>query len=245
MTQPTTAGASGGESPYVTFNPSSLLRGEPEVLLSWIDVSTFRRTGQQIALVFLGSGLFGASLGIWRDPLQAIYTGFKLPLILLLTVLGNALVNGMLAPLLGIGITIKTSLSSVLLSFALASTILGAFSPIVLFVVWNLPSASAHTSATSAVHGLLVLILTGIIGFAGVVANFRLRQLLRKLGDESASWRLLLSWLSINLLLGSQISWILRPFVGGADIPITFFVSEPLHGSFFGAVWDAVQSLLH
>src|SRR5882724_9880058 len=140
MNEPNDAEVLAQTRPVGSLDLSALLRGEADVLLNWIDVSTLRRTWQQIMLLILGSGVFGASLGIWRDPLQAIYTAVKLPLILLLTVAGNALVNGMLAPLLGASVSMRTSLAAVLLSFALASAVLGAFSPIILFIVWNMPS---------------------------------------------------------------------------------------------------------
>ena len=41
-------------------------------------------------------------MGSWASPLQSLYAGIKLPLVILLTTLGNGLLNGMLAPLLGL-----------------------------------------------------------------------------------------------------------------------------------------------
>ena len=57
-----------------------------------------------VLAIVVGAGLYGAVMGCWRDPLQAVYTGIKLPLVILLTTLGNGLLNGMLAPLLGLNI---------------------------------------------------------------------------------------------------------------------------------------------
>ena len=72
-----------------------------------------------------GAGLYGAAMGWWRDPLQALYTGIKLPLVILLTTLGNALLNGMLAPLLGLNVTFRQSLGAILMSFAVTSVVPG------------------------------------------------------------------------------------------------------------------------
>ena len=63
-----------------------------------------------IAVIFVGAGSYGAAIGYWRDPLQAGYTAIKFPLVILLTTLGNALLNGMLAPLLGLNIGFRQSL---------------------------------------------------------------------------------------------------------------------------------------
>lgn len=56
-----------------------------------------------VAIIFGGTAMFGAAVGSWRDPMQALYTAINFPLIVLLTTFGN----GMLAPLLGIGPTLN------------------------------------------------------------------------------------------------------------------------------------------
>jgi len=60
-----------------------------------------------LVVIVIGAGLFGAAVGSWRDPLQSLYTAIKLPLILLLTSLGNGLLNAMLAPLLGVNLSLR------------------------------------------------------------------------------------------------------------------------------------------
>ena len=62
-----------------------------------------------------------------------------MPLIILLTTLGNAILNAMLAPLLGLNLGLRQSFLAILMSFAIASAILGAFSPLAAFMIWNLP----------------------------------------------------------------------------------------------------------
>src|SRR5947207_881740 len=102
-----------------------------------------------VASIILGAGFYGAAIGSWRDGWQALYTGVKLPLVILLTTLGNGLLNGMLAPLLGLNTTFRQSLLLVLMTFAVASLILGALSPVAWFLIWNTPPLTAATRATS------------------------------------------------------------------------------------------------
>src|SRR6185369_17688146 len=140
------------------------------------------------------------------------FVAIKFPLIILLTVIGNALINGMLAPLLGLNIPFRQSFAAILMSFVIASAVLGAFSPIVAFMVWNAPPISSAL-AQGASYSFIKLVHVLVITFAGVVGNGRLFQLLVQLdGNRRVAWRVLLAWLGGNLFLGSQLCWILRPF---------------------------------
>ncbi|HEY8751005.1 MAG TPA: hypothetical protein VIM11_23675 [Tepidisphaeraceae bacterium] len=48
-------------------------------------------------------------------------------------------------------------------------------------------------------------------------------------------------WVIVFGLVGSQMGWILRPFIGAPDAPVSFFRSR--EGSFFQAVFDKVEDL--
>jgi hypothetical protein len=48
-------------------------------------------------------------------------------------------------------------------------------------------------------------------------------------------------WVIVFGLVGAQMSWVLRPFVGNPDQPFTFF--RPRESHFFQAVWDALVNL--
>ena len=106
---------------------STLLRGEADTLVGWAAQFDSRRLAVHLAVIVAGAGLYGAAIGWWRDPWQALFVAIKFPLILLLTALGNALLNAMLAPLLGLNIGFRQSLLAILMSFAVAAAILGAF----------------------------------------------------------------------------------------------------------------------
>ncbi len=49
-------------------------------------------------------------------------------------------------------------------------------------------------------------------------------------------------WMVVFGLVGAQMSWVLRPFVGNPDQPFTWFRAR--ESSFFQAVYEAVQRLL-
>lgn len=223
-----------------SFSLNALLRGEVELLAGWIARWTMGQTMRQALIIAAGAGAFGAAMGSWRAPEQALWSAVKLPFILLATATGNALLNGMLAPLIGVNLRLRESFAAVLTSFSLVAVILGALSPLMGFLVWNLPRPVPGATVAVAAHSVMVLTLVGMIAFAGVTANVRLLQLLRRLGGGMApAWRLLLAWLTVNLLLGSQLSWIARPFIGRADEPVRFLDPQALSGNFFEEVLRA------
>lgn len=222
-----------------------LLRAEPTQLSTWLSPCRTQRLLWCLGLVVVGAGLYGAVMGSWREPLQALYTGIKLPLVILLTTLGNALLNAMLAPLLGLNFTFRQTLMVVLMTFTIAAVMLGAFSPIAAFVVWNTSPLTAATRLTSPEYGLLQLTLVLFLAISGVTGNACLEPLLRQWsGSVASARRVLVAWLGVNLLLGSQICWVLRPFIWDPARSVEFLGPEYLRGSFYETVFEAVRRLV-
>jgi len=253
---------------------AALLRGEAAALTAWTADWQTLNCARDVGLIVLGAGLFGAALGCWRDPWQALFAGLKLPLILLFTATGNALLNVMLAPLLGLHIAFRQSFLAMLASFALAAAILGAFSPLAAFVIWNAPPL-AEGANNSTTHAAILLLLVVVIAFAGIAANVRLLQLLRSLAGQASSQsgatherggrqvvghatgqagsrshsgpalRVLFAWLAANLFFGSQLSWILRPFIGSPNLPVEFLRTDAFNGNFFESVFRSAVRLFN
>ncbi|GDY22173.1 hypothetical protein LBMAG56_35200 [Verrucomicrobiota bacterium] len=68
-----------------------LLRGETAAVAPWTEAPAPARVALWLAVTIGGSAAFGAAMGWWRAPEQALYTATKLPLVLLFTALGNTL----------------------------------------------------------------------------------------------------------------------------------------------------------
>ena len=224
-----------------------LLRGEAAPISAWTEQWNRRRLAVCLAVIVVGAGLYGAAMGYWRAPQQAFYVAIKFPLIILLTTFGNALLNAMLAPLLGLNISLRQSFQAVLFSFTIASAILGSFSPLAAFLVWNAPPLSASAAELSTgTYSFIQLTHVGVIAFAGVTANLRLAQLLQHLsGNSRIARRVLLAWLAGNLLFGSQLTWIMRPFIGAPGLPVQFVRATAFKGNFYETVFHALLRLLN
>jgi hypothetical protein len=223
-----------------------LLRGEPDALLNWVRDSGAKQIGRAVLLIILGTGVYGASMGCWRAPSQALFVAIKFPLIILLTTAGNALLHAMLAPLLGLKISLHQSLSAMLLSFTIAAALLASFSPLVFFLVWNCPPMSPSSVAGRLNYNLILLLHVGLIALSGCIANLRLASLLAELsGNAMVARRVLVAWLAGNFFLGSQVSWILRPFIGSPDLAVQFLRNNALHGNFYETVFNSFIHVLN
>lgn len=220
-----------------------LLRGETQVIAGWSQRPLAGRYVLHLAVIILGAGLYGAAMGGWRAPEEALFVAIKFPLIILLVTFGNALINGLLAPLLGLNIRFRESFSAILMSFTVTSAILGAFSPIMAFIIWNSPAMSANL-ANQSTYCLILLAHVGVIALAGAAGNLRLFELLRHWSpSERIATRVLTIWLMGNLFLGTQLTWILRPFIGSPKLPVQFLREDAFHGNFYETVLHSFQQI--
>jgi hypothetical protein len=193
---------------------SDLLRGDAGRLAACPGAERLGRGLGWVALIVVGSGLFGAAIGWWRSGTQAVYTGLKFPLVILATTVLNTLINALLAPLLGLDLRFRQCFEVVLGTFTTAAAILAAFSPLVVFLVLNVPRLEPGTVIPVEAYRGVQLTEVSLIAFAGIVAHARLARWLTLLsGDRAVARRVLLAWLATNLLLGSQATRIRREFL--------------------------------
>jgi hypothetical protein len=61
---------------------------------------------------------------------------------------------------------------------------------------------------------------------------------------ERIARRVLLAWLAVNLFLGSQLTWIARPFIGAPQLPVVFLRDTAFQGNFYENVFHTVLNLL-
>jgi hypothetical protein len=218
-----------------------LLRGDPQRLAASLAASDLRAIFEYLLIIAIGSGLYGFTIGIWRAPLQSVYTAIKFPLLIFLTCAGNGLANGMLAQILGSGLSFRQTTVAILMSFAIAAIILAGFSPITIFIWYNAPPLGSPAAAAG--HSVMLLTHVFVIAFAGITANRRLLTLLTNISGGRTGQAVFLSWLAGNLFLGAQLAWNLRPFIGHPSLAIQFLRDDPLRGNFYEAVGHAVKTL--
>ncbi len=221
-----------------------LCRGDSDQIVQWLDEPDVRWLAMCAAVIAAGCALYGGVVGLWRAPAQAVYTGVKMPLLIFLTCGANALLNGMLAQVLGSGLGFRQTSLAILMSFTISSVVLASLSPVAFFIYWNTPPPSA-SGVPGAAHSVMILGNVLFIAYAGLEANQRLLRLLkRRCPDTKIARRVFWSWLAGNLFLGAQISWILRPFIGSPLLAVQFLRDNPFHGNFYETVFNAIRNTI-
>lgn len=221
----------------------ALCRGDAAQIAPWLEERDSRWLWICALTILLGCGLYGGVVGLWRAPIQAVFTAIKMPLLILLTCGANALLNGILAQVLGSGLGFRQTSLVILMSFTIAALVLAALSPVALFIQVNAPPLDSASRGTG--HSIVLLTDVFFIAYAGIVANRRLLRLMVHLCPTPAiATRIFWSWLAGNLFLGAQLSWVLRPFIGSPGIAVQFLRNDPLRGNFYEAVFRALKHLL-
>lgn len=222
----------GAERSNFRARTHDLLLGVEGCAATWIARDSWRGVLEPACLIVLGGSAYGAAMGAWRAPLLAAYVAIKLPLLLLATACVDALVNGLWARRFGFELGFAQSLRAVLASFALAAIILGALAPVVLFFALALAGPDDASGRTA--HDLLGVGHVVFIALAGTIAVARQKRWLAESQPTLHNAHVLAGvWLTVNLLVGAQISWNLRPWFGTPGLDVAFLRPDPFDGTFY------------
>lgn len=193
----------------------------------------------------LGAAVYGVVFGLWRSPLQAVYAGLKLPLLLAVLMLTTTAANAVFAKLVGTELDLQQSACCSLLGMAILAVILASVSPVSLLFVTQVESHGESLvgvfgpEAARALQQAQWLLATHVvvIGVAGLIALGKLRNLLTVLaGSRELGLRLFWIWLAVQALAGTQLSWILRPYLGKPGLEVQLLRPDAFQGSFIEEV---------
>ena len=213
-----------------------LCQGRIERLRGWLEHPTGARLAACAVAIVAGCACYGFTLGFWRAPEMGLFVAFKLPLLIALTLLTNGLINGMLAMVLGSGLTFRQTLMAMLMSFAIFSMIAGALSPVALAFVWSAPGPGEPGAGQA--YSRILLTHTLIIAFAGITAFRRFLPVVRVVATTQWAANLVFTaWLAGNFFVGAQLSWNLRPFFGQPGRAVTFLRPDWNRSSFYESIY--------
>jgi hypothetical protein len=194
--------------------------------------------GLSAAVVVLGSAAYGFTFGLWRSPLLACYVAIKLPLLLVTTTSLVMLLNWIVAQLMASGLGFWQVAALTYRAMATASLVLASIAPVAAFLAIGCPPPRPHHDLS---HNVLLLIHIAFVACAGVYGNSAvLRGLTRLCRRGTPIARLYSFWLASNVLVGCQLAWILRPFLGSPNYPVAFLRSDALEGNFFEFVFMTI-----
>ena len=196
------------------------------VLVNADNVLRRRRTTQAdsrtilslIGLVVTFGTLYGAAMGSFGGlrgdgALQIIYSGFKVPFLLLATFALSLPSFYVVNSLMGLRRDFAEAIRALVATQAGLSVILAALAPFTLF--WY-ASVDKYSDA--------VLFNAMMFAISSVSAQWILRDYYQPLIRRNPSHRWMLrTWLVVYAFVGIQMGWILRPFIGDPSSPVQFF----------------------
>ncbi len=174
-----------------------------------------------VILVIVCGFLYGAVMGTYSGLAagrfhQLLYSGLKVPLLLLVTFLlclPNFFVINTIA---GLREDFGHALRALIGTQSCITVVLAGLSP--LTVVWYLSSGD---------YRLALLFNALMFGIASAAAQVVVRRYYGPLIRRSRRHRQLLRvWFVLYTFVGIQMAWVLRPFIGDPDQPVAFFRAE-------------------
>jgi hypothetical protein len=187
-----------------------------------------------VAAILLCGSLYGAFMGTYAcdspERLKMVaYAAVKVPLLVLATTalcLPGFFVFNTVA---GLRDAFARALRAILAGQAGSAVALASLGPLIRIVY---SSGVSHRWALLANSALFTLATLG--GHMVLLRQYR-----RLVGEEPRHRLMLRLWLGMYAFVGTQLGWMLRPFVGAPGLPVTFFRDEP-----FSNAYVAIAQLL-
>jgi hypothetical protein len=199
------------------------------------DLAAGRRLGRLwltlVAVLLPAGGLYGVVLGGWHGGALSLFVALKLPLVLLGTSALTMLFNAFVASLFGLSLRFGQVAVLTLFALAVASLLLASLAPIAWFFTLSVPEPSTAARGT---HNLLYLLHTTFVGACGLAGTAVLWRGLVRIRPGAPNLRkAYLAWVVTFALVGGEVAWALRPFVGSVYRPIEFLRADALHGNVY------------
>ena len=184
--------------------------------------------------VFLA--IYGAIIGSSSSWQQTVVSAIKLPALYLLTLIICLPTLYFFDILFGSALNFSQYAVLSLTTVSVISVLLFSFAPITLFFLISIHDYNFFL--------LLNVAIFALTGFIGVKLFYQAMRTVMKLDEDSPKTRnrLLLFWLVLYGLVGSQLAWTLRPFFGAPGEPFQLF--RNIEGNFYQQVIRSIWQLL-
>lgn len=182
--------------------------------------------------------VYGAIVGAYGGGFQILSGAIKLPALYLVTLMICLPTLYFFDILSGSKLNFKQYATMALTAVSVISVLLFAFAPVILFFLISIKDYVFFL--------LLNVLVMGITGTIGVRLFYKgMRDMTASgegIGKKSRRY-LLQGWVLLYGLVGSQLGWTLRPFLGVEGEPFQVFRPE-IDGNFYGQVIRAVGTMI-
>lgn len=184
-----------------------------------------------LAVTCACAALYGGVFGSWHGPRLALFVAVKFPLVLLGTAALTLPINWTLAVATRAPLSLRQVAVLTFLTLALASAIVASLAPVAWLFVRSAPPPGGDARTA---HNLLYLMHTAIVGGAGCASVALLRSALARRGEAGArAARAVRIWVVTFALVGGEVAWALRPFVGSVYHRVEFVRDGALDGNVY------------
>ena len=182
---------------------------------------------------------YGAIVGSFHSPLQALSSAIKLPALYLITLMVCLPALYIFNAQFGSRKTIAQHLAYILSAASVIALLLFAFAPITLFFVITITPVQDYSFYL--LLNVAIFVITGIFGVSFLYQAMNPQMDLKTDPNIRLRATILKFWLGLYGFVGSQLGWTLRPFFGS---PGQFELFRPREGNFFIGVWNAIVNML-
>ncbi len=198
--------------------------------------NSVRATLYQALIILVLAFFYGLIMGSYNSLPQALVTGIKVPLLLLLALSICFPAFYVIQYMLGSRLSLVQMISTVLSGFVVLTTIMASFAPIVIFFM-----------ITGNNYSFLKLLHVGIFVFSGIFGMFTIIEALKFSCEKKNVYpkigiNIFKIWVIIFAFVGMQLAWNLRPFVGDKNLPMEILRQK--EGNFYFAVFQAMGDLM-
>ncbi len=234
----------------------SLLRGEKTHLDAMEQSHLELPASRSLALTVVLAGIYGATMGVFAvssdragASLQLIASAVKLPALFLFTLLVTYPSLYVFSVIAGCHLRFLEVLRLLLAAVVVTTAVAASLAPILAFFTLSTTSYSFMV--------LLNVLLLGIAGAVGLGFLRRALELLMAVADRSSQpvrprtqagsspnpvVSILRVWLIIYALVGAQMGWLLRPFIGSPRLDFTWF--RVRESNFFHSLYTHIEKMI-
>jgi len=184
----------------------------------------------------VGSAIYGFSMGLFHSPVQALSSAIKVSCLFFLTLAICLPTLHFMGLLLGSKMKLTHTFTILLTGIALNSILLAAFAPISLFFLFS-----------GSKYEFLLLMHVVIFAFCGIASLLSIKRNTSNVsqivnnGQEQSSSTLLKAWFIVYMFIGTQMSYLLAPFIGKNE---GFILLASEKGDFFSYLFKIILELL-
>lgn len=204
-----------------------------EQIYSQKDLS--RIIGSMSVLCILLASIYGLVMGMYNGALQSFSSAIKLPILFLLTALICIPSLYTFNVLLGQSFKFLQTVALMVMTLGTTTILLASLAPIAFFFTLTTPDNYQFLM-------LMHVLIFGLCGIYGVRYLYRGSSYIAFRMDQPLNNMLLRIWIVIYAVVGMQLGWRLRPFIGNKGMSFELLRSE-VGGNFYIAVWNSFLEL--